>query len=158
MATPSPPTFASLPPELRLHIHSYLCYNDVQSLRSTSHSLFLITPPPTAVHLNALKATPSKYYSKYLACSGCLKLLPQSEFDTLTPPHTLLPSISPKFCHKCGYRDLPGPHRYQMGDSWTTERGQPCMRCVGCGDIIWGFMACETCDGENWVAAAAAKW
>ena len=156
MAIPTPLTLASLPPELRLHIHSFLSYNDVQSLRSTSHSLFLITPPPTALQLKALKATQSKYCSKLLACAGCLHLLPQSKFDSLTPPLTLLPPIYLKFCHKCGCRDLPGPYRYQMGDSGITERGQPWMRCGGCGDIIWGIMACETCDDGNYVAVT--KW
>lgn len=156
MTTSTPPSFVSLPPELRLQIHTYLSYNDVQSLRSTSHQLFTITPPPTTAQLDSLKATANKYSSKFLACGGCLHLLPQSEFDTLTPPRRLLPSISRKFCHKCGCRDLPGPYRYQMGDSWTTERGQPWMRCGGCGDIIWGIMACETCDDGNWVAVA--KW
>lgn len=40
-----------------------------------------------------------------------------------------------RFCSKCGVRDLPGKHRYQLGERWDDEWGTWYVRCVWCEKI-----------------------
>ena len=156
---PTKPTFLiRLPPELRLQIHSYLSYNDIQSLRSSSSLLLNTFPAPTVAHLLDMK-TPEAYQYlefKLLGCSGCLKLLPAIDFDVAySPAHSnvSLPISAlrrGRFCGKCATRQLPGPHRYQKGDRWLDWNEVEWARCVKCAHMYRAEEGCEMCLRKSW--------
>lgn len=156
---PTTPTFPTrLPPELRLQIHSYLSYNDIQSLRSSSSLLFNAFPAPTVAHLLDMKTLETYQYLEYklLGCSGCLKLLPAIDFDVAySPAHTnlSLPILAlrrERFCGKCAMRQLPGPHRYQKGDRWLDWNEVEWTRCVKCAHKYRAQEGCEMCLRKSW--------
>lgn len=149
--TAKPAPLASLPPELRLLIHSYLSYNDVQSLRRSSHLFFTTFPPPTTAHLLDIQPLQPYLEFRLLACSGCLKLLPAYDFDlayyskdTNTSYTTL--EWKGRFCGKCGIQPPPGRHRYQHGDRWLDWNNSEFQRCGKCPNMYRiEDQVCEIC-------------
>ena len=63
-----------------------------------------------------------------------------------------------RLCNACGVRDLPGKHRYQLGERWDDEFGIWHVRCVRCekikvaqrekGEVCFGCWSEET-EGER---------
>lgn len=55
----------------------------------------------------------------------------------LSPSQLKKPGTLPKnrFCNDCGVRDLPGRHRYQLGERWDDEYRTWYVRCVRCEGI-----------------------
>lgn len=159
----TPPTLASLPTELLVMISQDLTYNDYQSLRSTSHLFVTLLPLPSDAQLLEAKSVAKSSRHTLIACGGCLRLLPHTEFSTkmLIGQHRRFsePYESPqesktssrpldqvvaagktsgipsreRFCNNCGRRALPGRYRYQLGDIWDNNYGVWWLRCERCG-------------------------
>ena len=156
---PTKPTFLTrLPPELRIQIHSYLSYTDIQSLRSSLSLIFNTFPAPTVAHLLDMKTRETYQYLEFklLGCSECLKLLPAIDFYVAYSPaysNMSLPISAlrrGRFCGKCATRQLPGPHRYQKGDCWLDWNEVEWARCVKCAHKYRAEEGCEMCLMRSW--------
>lgn len=105
-------------------------------------------PPPPYMDL-----IPYDFVSAAMMLSNVVPAFPPSPSQ---PAKGTLPEH--RLCNACGVRDLPGKHRYQLGERWDDEFGIWHVRCVRCekikvaqrekGEVCFGCWSEET-EGER---------
>ena len=155
----------ALPPELHHIIASLLSYNDLQALRQTCRTLSISIQPNHTQLLAAESQpwAQEKELLTCIACLRFLpkSRFSTNQRTQPPPPYTdlipynfvsaamMLSNPAPaqlqenklgtvpekRFCNLCGTRNLPGQHRYQLGERWDDEYGTWYVRCVRCEKI-----------------------